>query len=167
MEILAKEFYKLLRLHSREKKAQLKTKLRLEAHKARKECAKNFWRFAAKILDDDDTYVHPTFSVEAAQSYFQKIYSCEPQTFSRPDWLPIPPTPTTHFNDDVITPEEVSEVIGHSKPNSSPSPIDRISYQILKHFSFPTESTTGPVQYLLVLRISTHCLEAWSDSPHS
>ncbi len=131
---IAKEFHKLLRLHSKEKKGQVKTKAKIEALKARKECARNFWRFAAKILDDDESNdAKPTFSAETAESYFTKVYSCDPKTFSRPDWLPAPTPPETHFNEDAISTDEITEVIRRSKSKSSPSPIDRIPYQIFKH----------------------------------
>ena len=130
---LANEFHKLLRLHSKEKKAQLKSRVRMEALKARKECAKAFWRFAAKILDDEgENSATPTFSAEAAESHFRKIYSCEAKTYTRPDWLPPPPSPTSHFNEDPISLEEVVGVIRHTKAKSSPSPNDRVSYQVLK-----------------------------------
>ena len=129
----AKEFHKLLRLHSKENKAQLKTKFRIEALKARKECAKSFWRFAAKILDGEDgNCTTPTFSAKAAETYFTEVYSCEPKNFVRPEWLPVPPSPETNFDEDAIAPEEIEWVIKNTKSKSSPSPIDRIPYHILK-----------------------------------
>ena len=106
IQTLAGELYELLRLHSEERKALLKMKHNLEAKKARKECAYNV---------DGMTLVpilHCTFSEEATQSFFS--YSCEPHVdlfkTIHVDWLPIPPLPTTHFDDGPIIPEEISEV---------------------------------------------------------
>ena len=53
IQYLAQKFYHLVRLHSAEKKIILKSKCRLEALKARRECNKDFWRYAAKVLDGE------------------------------------------------------------------------------------------------------------------
>ena len=120
---LAKEFHKLLRLHSKEKRAQLQSKLKIEALKARRECAKDFWRFAAKILDGEyDKAASPTFTADDAESYFRSIYSSEPRTFTRPDWLPVPPPPRIHLDEEPISVEEIAKVIKHTKSKSLPSP---------------------------------------------
>ena len=130
---LAKKFQLLLRLHSKTKKASLKTRVNLEAKKARSECAKSFWKFAAKILDDEHSNnVGPAFTSQTAETFFKDIYSSNPRTFQRPDWLPEPPPPTSEFNDIPIANEEISVVIKHTKTSSSPSPIDQVSYQVLK-----------------------------------
>lgn len=79
---LAKKFQLLLRLHSKTKKASLKTRANLEAKKARSECAKSFWKFAAKILDDKhSSTVDPGFTSQTAETFFKDIYSSNPRTF--------------------------------------------------------------------------------------
>ena len=49
----------------------------------------------------------------------------------REDWLSEPPLPSTAFNDEPIA-NEISVVIKHTKSSSSPSPIDQVSYRVLK-----------------------------------
>ena len=52
---LSVKFHTLLRLHSKEKKASMKTRMNLEAFKARSECQRSFWRFASKLFSEDDS----------------------------------------------------------------------------------------------------------------
>ena len=66
---LAKKFQLLLRLHSKTKKAW-------------SECAKSFWKFAAKILDGKhSSTVDPGFTFQTAETFFKDIYSSNPRTF--------------------------------------------------------------------------------------
>lgn len=96
---LARNFYRLVRLHSAEKKILLKSKCRFEALKARRECSKAFWCYAAKLLDDVGDSVSPTFDASKAEEYFTRIYAAGPNQFSKPTWLSSPPTPSVPFND--------------------------------------------------------------------
>ena len=74
----------------------------MEALKARRLCAKSFWHFAAQILDGDKASVYPTFTADEAESFFREVYNCEPREFVWPEWLAVPPSPTTTFNEDPI-----------------------------------------------------------------
>ena len=100
---IAKQFYKLIRMHSKAQKVSLRSRANLEARKARSECAKSLWRFAAKILDDDrPTNTTPAFSSQTAESFFKNVYSSAPKAFQHPEWLPDPPAPTYEFDDELI-----------------------------------------------------------------
>ena len=129
---IARKFHKMIRLHSRAKKEQLKARLNLEAGKARLECARNLWRYAAKILDGEEDLIEPSFSVKDAEEFFKKVYSRPPSKFQRPQWLPPMNRPQVAFDDSAITLSEVAEVIRRTKNSSSPSPMDRVGYQIFK-----------------------------------
>ena len=129
---VARKFHKLIRLHSRAKKEQLKARLSLEAGKARLECAKNLCRYAAKILDGEEDLIQPLFSVEDAEALFEQVYSSPPSDFQRPQWLPPTNPPLVAFDDGPIILSEIAEVIKRTKNSSSPSPIDRVGYQIFK-----------------------------------
>ena len=129
---IAQKFHKLIRLHSKAKKEQLKARLNLEAGKVRRECAKNFWRYAAKILDGKDDSIKPSFSAKDAEAYFGQVYSSPPREFQRPEWLPPTDPPQQAFDDGPITLSEVKEVIKHAKSSSSPSPTDRVAYKVFK-----------------------------------
>ena len=129
---IATKFHQLIRLHSKAKREQLRSRLNLEAGKARQECAKNFLRFAAKIFDGEDETPEPAFSAEDAESFFKEVYSTSPRPFQRPSWLPEANSPHCAFNDDPITTSEISGVIKRINSSSSPSPIDRVSYRLFK-----------------------------------
>ena len=69
---------RLLRLHSKKSKISNKSKANMEARKARSDCAKVFWRFASRLLDEDEVSASPAFSVDDAESFFKEVYSCNP-----------------------------------------------------------------------------------------
>lgn len=130
---VARRFHQLIRLHSKAKRVQLRSKLNLEAGKARQECAKRFWKFAAKLLDGEEESPEPAFSAEEAESFFTEVYSSARRVFQRPEWLPPTNTPINAFNDDPISTSEVTAVLKRVSSSSAPSPIDRISYKIFKN----------------------------------
>ena len=132
IETVAREFHRLLRLHSKESRISAKSTARMEALKARTLCAKSFWRFAARILDKEEDNISPTFTADDAEAFFRGVYNSESSAFERPEWLPVPPPPTTPFNTDPISTEELQQVLHRAKSGSTPSPRDRIPYTILK-----------------------------------
>ena len=75
----------------------------------------------------------PTFDKESAESYFQEVYDASSHSYTRPDWLPESPPPTTAFNEDPISRSEVEEVIKHTRSTFSASPLDQVSHRALKH----------------------------------
>ena len=131
---LAQKFYRLVRLHSAEKKVLLKSKCKLEALKARRECSKAFWWYAAKVLDGERESVVPAFGSHRAEEFFREVYSAGAKCVSQPQWLPSPPSPSVGLNTDEISVAEISLAIKRSKSQSSASPLDGISYLILKKF---------------------------------
>jgi len=105
----------------RSKKASLQAKVNLEAFKARRECARSFWRFASNLLDKEESSKSPSFNQETAETFFTKVYDSHPKQFSWPSWLPEPPASTTPFDDQgPITLKEIEKVIKHSRKSSSP-----------------------------------------------
>lgn len=130
---VAQEFHRLLRLHSKESRLSAGSRAKMETLKARRLCAKSFWRFAAQILEEEESNVNPDFTADKAETFFRGVYSCEPREFARPEWLPVPPSPTTTFNEDPISAEELQYVISQTKSRSTPSPHDQIPYIVLKH----------------------------------
>ena len=129
---LSCKLYKLVHLHSAEKKILLKSKCRFEALKARRECNSTFWRYAAKLFDDEDNSVVPAFDVSQAEEYFKKIYAVGPNQFSHSHWLPSPPTPSVPFDSGDITRDEIAQVVKKARSRSAASPLDGISYKIIK-----------------------------------
>ena len=131
---MAKQFHKLIRMHSKAQKVSLRTRVNLEARKARSECAKSLWRFAAKILDDEGSNnVTPAFNSQTAETFFTNTYSSNTKSFQRPEWLPEPPAPANVFDEEPIVTLEVLQVIKNTRSSSPPSPIDQVSYRVLKN----------------------------------
>ena len=93
----------------------------------------NGWQFASQVLDESEPCASPSFTAEKAETFFKEVYDCQQKSFMRPDWLPAPPSPTTPFNNDAITMEELQSVITRSRVKSTPSPHDQIPYSVLKH----------------------------------
>ena len=108
--------------------------MKKNTHYQRKECYKNFWKYAKKVLDDEDySKIEPTFNKETADSFFANTYSSKSATFERPHWMKPTVTPIVPLIIDEITNEEIQVVITRSKAGSSPSPIDQIPYKVLKN----------------------------------
>ena len=122
IRVAAREFHRLLRLHSKESRLSYRSRASLEALKARRSCVKSFWRFAAQLFDEDKPNISPAFSASEAESFFSRSYSSEPREFVRPTWLPVPPLPDSTFNEDPISHDEIQQAVTNSKGTSTPSP---------------------------------------------
>ena len=105
-----------------------------QAARARMDCSHSFWKFASRVLDEDDCGppVSPSFNATCAEEHFKKVYQSQPHQFSCPAWLPDINPPETPFELDCIQPEELLSAICRANSTSAPSPIDQIPYQILK-----------------------------------
>lgn len=133
MSTLAKNFFQLVRKQSALKKKSKKAQLNTTAEKQWKECHTNFWRFAQKLLDYNTTSdIRPSFTAEEASDFFQKVYASEPREFAKPDWMPVPPSPSVEFEEMPMQDSEIRAIIRKAKAKSSPSQFDRVSYAIFK-----------------------------------
>ena len=98
----------------------------------RQECYQNFWKFAKSLLDKYSTsQTLPQFSPEAC-AYFTQTYHSSPHEYVQPNWMPSPACPILPFDEDPITLCEIESVVKHTRIGSSPSPLDQVSYRILK-----------------------------------
>ena len=114
---VARKFHTLIRIHSKTKRVQLKARFKLEAGKARRECARCFWMTVTNPLSLLSPPKRPRRSLKRRTPAHQ-------ESFMKP--------PQYGFNDAPITIAEISGIIKRSKSSSSPSPIDRVSYKIFK-----------------------------------
>ena len=121
-----------MRLHSAEKKILLKSKCRLEALKARRECSKAFWRYTAKVLDGEGENIVPDFDALRAEEFFTEAYSACPKFFSRPNWLLL----LQWTSSPMKLQQEIKHTIKKSKSKSSACQLDQISYKILNKCPF-------------------------------
>ena len=130
---LACEFHSLVRAHSCQSKMAKRLERKESQKQQRKECRKDLYKFAKKILNDDGyTSTEPTFTAAEADVYFSQVYSTSPATFTRPPWMPEPPSPSTGLDVSAFTEEEISLVISRLNISSCPSPMDQIPYLVLK-----------------------------------
>ena len=135
VQSLSGKFLSLLCDHSRLKRESSRKCQAKEASAAREDCHRNFWRYAKGLLDGNTTsQTSPKFSATAAHSYFSEVYECSPHHFQTPPWMSSP-LPDCSMDMSPITPEELSRVIKKSRSSSAPSPLDRISYLVLKKCS--------------------------------
>lgn len=108
-----------MRLHSSERKIQLRSQCRLEALKSRRECNRVFWKFAGKVLDGESEH---SLMLKKAEEYFRRVYSSVPRSFTQPQWLPSSPLPSEEFNTDPISIDEIARVIKRTKSKSPQVP---------------------------------------------
>ena len=138
VQSLSGKFLSPLRHNSRLKRESSRRCQAKEASAAREDCHRNFWRYAKGLLDGNTTsQTSPKFSASAAHSYFSEVYECRPHLFETPSWMPspTPPVPACSMDMSPITPEELSRVMKKPRSSSAPSPLDRISYLLLKRCS--------------------------------
>lgn len=128
---LARKFHQLLRQHSKAKREVSQTQSRKVAQKACKECARDFWKFAAQVLDENKANcVDPDFPADTAEGFFTSVYSSDPRDYHQPEWLPDASPPDLEFDEEPISKEELQSVIVKSRSQSSPSPLDQIPYVV-------------------------------------
>ena len=132
---LSVKFLSLLRDHSRLRCESAQGLHSKEAKFARGKCHQNFWRYAKGLLDGSATsQITPDFSASTAHAYFTEVYKSSPYQFETPSWMPSPQLPVSDSTMSMspITQEELSPIIKKSKSSSAPSPLDQISYTIIK-----------------------------------
>ena len=94
---------------------------------------KNFWGYVKKVFKKKSDSL-PTFDLAQCTAYFTKTFSAiiPSKTFTIPSWIPKFNSPTTQFNLDPPTYNEITSVIRKMKPSGSPCPLDQISVICLK-----------------------------------
>ena len=104
-----------------------------KAASTRKKFNHNFWKFMYNLLDDESVETtQPTLSKEEAHSYFSHVYSSSPHVVVDPPWLLRAPDPGVLFNITEFEVEEIDEALKRSRSSSAPTPLDQISYRIIK-----------------------------------
>ena len=63
---------------------------------------------------------------------FSSVYSSSPHVFIDPPWLLRAPDPGVLFNITEFEAEEIDEAVKRSRSSSAPTPLDQISYRIIK-----------------------------------
>ena len=129
---LAKHFFSLVRAHSQLKRASRPQLLSRDVRAARLRCHKDFRRCARELLDGKSDQLAPAFSDTAAAKFFSEVYHSGPRNFVQPEWMPSPSPPEMELDCSPFSESEVAQVIKRMKPQSAPSPFDRIGYAIFE-----------------------------------
>ena len=130
---LARKFFQLVRTHNRCKRATQRIAHFKKAKAARHECHDNFWPFAKQLLDDSPrSDIEPQFSEKEATQFFTVAYGAESKPFVSPSWMSPPAAPTSEFNCEDISMEEISVAVKKSKAKSVPCPLDGVPYIVFK-----------------------------------
>ena len=129
---LAKHFFSLVQAHSQLKRASRAQLLSRDVKAARLRCHKDFRRCARELLDGKSDQLAPAFSDAAAVKFFSEVYHSGPRNFVQPEWIPSPSPPEMELDCSPFSESEVTQVIKRMKPQSAPSPFDRIGYVIFK-----------------------------------
>ena len=137
LETLATAFHQFLREYNKVSRAEKRRAHKAEASTARIHCTKNFSRFAKQVLDEDhnSNATEPGFDHNTAAQFFSRVYSSTPRMYEQPSWLPTTPPPQHPFQQGEITSLEITEVIKRVRSQAAPSPLDQITYRVLKHCS--------------------------------
>ena len=130
---LARSFYKMVHSHNRCKRLYQRAVWSRNADHVRGECHQHFWPFARRLLDkSSQSVIEPQFSLEEAVQYFTDTYHAVPESFTHPEWMPSPPSPSTEFNCEGITLDEIAAAVKRSRTRSTPSPLDGVPYVVFK-----------------------------------
>ena len=129
IKLVASKFFDLVRSHSKMKRISQKIDQKNAQRSMKSQCHRHFWQFSKELLDDKTiTQSKPEFSAVEATQYFSNISCSQPHQFSKPSWIPSAHSPTTEFDSEEISMEEVSKAIKKAKSVSTPSPYDAIPY---------------------------------------
>ena len=129
---LSHTFHSLIKQHSRARKASLKAHKQQDATAAIK---RDFWRYTNQLLQESSESIKPRFTSTKAFDYFQGVYAAKrKEDFHQPSWLPNVPLRCAPPNQPAqpVTIDEVRNCIRRSRAKSAPSPLDQISYLLLK-----------------------------------
>ena len=129
---LRKDYLKLVRLHNKVRKLELKAKEKEAASKAHQQFRQNPYQYAKSMLDDKQQR-KPSFNKTTAEKYFKEVNSDKKRDYK---YHPLtgmkrPPKPTTQFN---TKPPSLSELNAYllKRRNASAPGTNRIPYLVWK-----------------------------------
>lgn len=124
-----------MREHRRVKRSIERKNFQFQSRLQQKQLSTNFWKFAKSLLQPKCEEVEPTFNERSAFQYFKSAYQSQSNSsleFERPSWLSPQPEPSVPLLIPPFTIDKINEKIKRGRSQSSPSPVDQISYKILK-----------------------------------
>ena len=108
---------------------------------------KNFWGYVKNIFTKKSDSL-PTFDLAQCTAYFTRTFSAviPNKIFNIPSWIPKFSSPTTPFNLDPPTYNEITNIIRKMKLSGSPCPLDQISVICLKRCPYLRTYLTEIIQ---------------------
>ena len=127
------EYLKLVRLHNKSRRNDLRKKRKKDAAKEQRNFKSNPYEYGKKLLSDTKQAGEPTFSREDAGTFFKKEYSDRNRgkTFEPLSGLPTAQRPKVEFNLDAPTKEEFDQKLKTRRNKSSPGP-NGVPYMVYK-----------------------------------
>ena len=115
------------------KRLEQKAAFQLQFKFQQKAFSSNFWKFSKDMLKANQEAVIPSFDELSAFNYFSSAYrpKCH-LSFNHPKWLQCSENPTVILGSPAVSFELVSKKIKKGHANSTTSPLDQVSYRILK-----------------------------------
>jgi hypothetical protein len=134
IRVLATKFHQLLRQHRQIARVQNRLSTSFVASRERRECARDFNRFARKVLDGEGSTgsTEPAFGSDTAENYFRTVYHADNKVFQQPQWLPDAPSPRHPFDESPFTLSELQVATKKTRAKSSPSPLDQVTHLVFK-----------------------------------
>ena len=131
---MSKSFHELVHQHNKIRKEVLKRNKMNAAKYAIKQCTRNFWSFADKLLSENEiSHISPSFTQKQAYEHFRKTYkSSSTNDFKQPHWMTDIPEPNIPFFHGPITYHELAFTLKKCRSGSTPNPLDAVPYTILK-----------------------------------
>ena len=127
------EYLKLVRLHNKSRRNELRKKKKKENKKEQEQFKRNPFQFGKTLLDGKKKIDPPTFSKEVADSFFKSEY-CDKDRgalFGKLAGLPDAPVPKKAFEMGKLRWEEFEEKLKSRRNKSSPGP-NGVPYLVYK-----------------------------------
>ena len=128
-----REYLKLVRLHNKSRRNDLRKKKKKEDKKEQEKFKKNPYDFSKKLLNGNQNNKPPTFSKEDADKFFKKEYSDRERSteFIKLDGLPPAKKPDLEFNMGKLNRDEFESKLKSRRNKSSPGP-NGVPYVVYK-----------------------------------
>ena len=130
---MRQNFLKMIRLHNKVRKLELKQKEKRDGDKTQNRFKENLHKYAKDLLNDQKKQGEPEFSKEVADKFFKTTYRdgnrqfrCDPLK-----GIPKPDPQKQNFSSKPPTYEELAEIVHHKRNKSAPG-INAVPYLAYK-----------------------------------
>lgn len=130
---LATQYHLLVRKHNKVQRDHIQRDFNKRMKAEQHRFTKDIWKYCKSLLDDHHSAIDPSFTKDQAQEFFETTYSNgRDTTFETPSWMSQRKRPFLDFDFDPISLDEIKHQVKKCRNGSAPSPVDQISYIIMK-----------------------------------